>query len=159
GEWPSWLKARVSGTRDREFESPLPDQPWKRGLGLVFVLRTIVMMVLHGYIDDSGDGDLFTLSCLHGDIGTWTWLEQDWLAMVESLNAKLKQHGRVQLTRYHAADCSSRKGEFAGWCVDEQKALTQSIIEIFKRHPLHIVSYSIRLSQLQKEIPETRRNP
>src|SRR5215472_15584885 len=26
GEWPSWLKARVSGTRDREFESPLPDQ-------------------------------------------------------------------------------------------------------------------------------------
>ena len=26
GEWPSWFKARASGARDREFESPLPDQ-------------------------------------------------------------------------------------------------------------------------------------
>jgi hypothetical protein len=26
GEWPSWFKARALGARDREFESPLPDQ-------------------------------------------------------------------------------------------------------------------------------------
>lgn len=45
--------------------------------------------------------------------------------MLESLNAKLKRQGRGQLTRYHAADCSLRKGEFAGWSVDEQKELTQ----------------------------------
>jgi hypothetical protein len=117
------------------------------------------MTVLHGYIDDSGDGDLFTLSCLHGDIGTWFWLEQDWQAMLEKLNGNLKKDGRPKISRYHAADCNALRKEFAGWTLNEQKDLTSSMLSIFKKNALHIISYSITLSQLQQVIPKTKKNP
>ena len=45
-------------------------------------------LVLGGYIDDSGTGDLFTLSCLifGADIA---WLEFEWISFLEKKNAEL----------------------------------------------------------------------
>jgi hypothetical protein len=120
-----------------------------------------VMLVLHGYIDDSGDsqGHLFTLSCLHGDIAHWTFLEMEWVAMLEAVNKGLRAKGRKELSRYHAAERASRKGDFAGWSLPEQIELTKAILRILENHALHVISYSIDLRTLVQEIPETRPNP
>jgi len=117
------------------------------------------MTVLHGYIDESGKGDIFVLSCLQADIGMWTFIELAWLQMLEEVNRRLRQQGRKELSRYHATDCSNSQGEFRGWSKDEQKELTQMILEIFKDHLFHTNSYSINLTELVKEIPETKTNP
>jgi hypothetical protein len=118
-----------------------------------------MMAVLHGYIDDSGDGNLLILSCLQAEIGMWTWIELDWLGMLQAVNAKLREKGRRELSRYHAADCNGLFNEFEGWTKYEQIELTKTMLGIFKRHAFHINAYSIDLKQLQKEIPETRPNP
>lgn len=117
------------------------------------------MTVLHGYIDDSGDGNTFILSCLQAETGMWTWVELDWLAMLEKINTRLREQGRQELSRYHACDCNEYHGEFKGWILDEQIELTQAMLRIFKKHAFHINAYSVDLKQLQEEIPETRPNP
>lgn len=118
-----------------------------------------MFVVLTGYIDDSGNQDLFTLSCLHGDVGHWFWFEQDWIKLLETVNEKLRKQGRPEISRYHAADCSSCKGEFSDWTLEEQIDLTQRIVEIFRKHAFHIVSYTVNLRELVEIIPEIKPNP
>lgn len=115
--------------------------------------------MLRGYIDESFNRDLFNLSCLVSADGTWFWFVLDWLKWLGGKNASLKAQGRRQLSRYKAADCSSLVGEFAGWTKHEQIEFTQGLLGVFRRHPLHIISYSLNLAELIKEIPETKPNP
>lgn len=117
------------------------------------------MMVLHGYIDDSGKGDLFVLSCLQADIGMWMFIEFAWVEMLEKVNARLRQQGRQELSRYHASDCQNLYREFKGWTKEEQIELTQMIVAIFKNHLWHTNAFSLDLKQLVEEIPETAPNP
>jgi hypothetical protein len=46
-----------------------------------------VFMVLVGYIDDSGEGDLFTLSCLVADSPAWVFLGFEWERCLAKTNA------------------------------------------------------------------------
>jgi hypothetical protein len=117
------------------------------------------MLVLHGYIDDSTRGDIFVLSCLQADVGMWAFVELAWLGMLERVNARLKQQGRKELSRYHATDCQSHRREFEGWTTDEEIELTKMIVKIFTEHKFHTNAYSLDLKHLQEEIPETKTNP
>jgi hypothetical protein len=117
------------------------------------------MLVLHGYIDDSGKGNTFILSCLQAEIGMWTFVELAWLEMLEKVNANLRKRGRQEISRYHAADCNGLFNEFKGWTTGEQIELSKMMLDIFKRHLFHINAYSLDLKHLVEEIPETRPNP
>ena len=114
-----------------------------------------------GYIDDSGskESNLFTLSCLVGWGSQWFWFEQAWIKLLEETNKSLEAQGRKQLSRYHAADCSSCYNDFQGWTRDEQIEFTTKIINIFRRHPMLIASYTVNLRELVDEIPETKPSP
>lgn len=117
--------------------------------------------VLIGYIDDSGssESNLFTLSCLIGHGSMWQWVEWAWLNCLEKKNKQLKAEKRKELSRYHAADCSSRLKEFTGWTVSEQIEFMSCLIKVFQRHPLAIISYTLDIRDLIAEFPEAKGNP
>lgn len=120
-----------------------------------------LFVILTGYIDDSGDArEIFTLSCLLAEGTTWTSMEADWKAMLDAKNDELRCAGRREISRYHAADCSSRLDEFEGWSVDEQKEFTQNMLGIFRRQPmLNTISFSLNLRELVEELPWSAHDP
>jgi len=113
-------------------------------------------MVWRGYIDESYGKKFFTLSCLMSDSLNWMWFESAWKRCLRSVNKSLKAQGRKQLTRYHAADCSSRTGEFKGWTVDEQIGLTRGLLNVFNKRLSYVVAYSIPLLEFSQQFPNER---
>src|SRR5713101_4881119 len=123
-----------------------------------------VLILLRGFMDESHGGGgivpkLFSLSCVVGDDTLWPWFEIDWVKVLEWKNEQLRSQGRSEISRYHAADCSSCLGEFKGWTVDEQIEFSQKLFEVFKKHPVHIYGYDMPLQLLVQEFPETKPNP
>ena len=117
--------------------------------------------VFKGYIDDSGNEEIFTLSCIIGKGSNWDFFMGDWKSYFERLNKSLRLQNRKEIERYKAADCSSCLGDFEGWSIDEQKALTSELLKIFEKpaNALDAWGYSIYLDALVAEIPDTAPNP
>jgi hypothetical protein len=117
--------------------------------------------MLKGYIDDSGSAksNLFTLSCLVGHTSMWPWIELAWTNCIDEKNKLLRAEGRKELTRFHAADCSSRLGDFKGWTVPEQIEFMSGLIRVFERHPLVMISFTLDLGDLIAEFPEVKEDP
>src|ERR1700690_4114271 len=78
------------------------------------------IMILRGYIDESKGGDIFNLTAVIADGGTWFYFEQDWIRIIDAKNAELKAQGRKPISRYHATDAQFREKEFKGWERDEK---------------------------------------
>lgn len=114
-------------------------------------------MVLTGYIDESYNVDVFSLSCLLGRLKQWTGLSSNWKKCLNRWNMKLIAQGRNPLTRYHAKDCSNFKKEFAGWSVEEQRQLTTDLLWIFNEHPLVNMSMSINVNDFRSIFPEAQK--
>ncbi|MDP9158799.1 MAG: hypothetical protein M3O09_01025 [Acidobacteriota bacterium] len=87
------------------------------------------------------------------------WFELDWVKVLAAKNKELTKQGRPLLSRYHAADCSSRVNEFAGWTTPEQIDFTKSLIGVFRKHQINTVAYSLNLRELGQEIPESADDP
>ena len=111
------------------------------------------IVVLTGYIDESYSEKVFTLSCLMSTLSDWMWFERAWNKCLSATNRGLKAQGRPLISRYHASDCSTRHGEFEGWTTDEQKKLTSSLLTVFRRHFVNVISYSISVDDFIKEFP------
>jgi hypothetical protein len=121
------------------------------------------MLMFRGFIDESHDPDVvpkvFTLSCIVGYDNMLTWFEMAWVKVLEDKNVELARQNRPLIYRYHAADCSSVTGEFEGWSVQEQIEFSLKLLNVFRRHEVHIHSFDIPLQLLVQEIPETADNP
>jgi hypothetical protein len=124
-----------------------------------FEQSLFAVLVLEGYIDEGFDHEWFTLSCLIGWGSMWFHIENAFVYLLEKTNASLKAQGRRTISRYHATDCSNLKNEFSDWSVEEQIEFTKKIVQIFRRHPLVVVAFSLNLRELVEEIPETKPNP
>ena len=116
-------------------------------------------MVFRGYIDESYNDKLFTLSCLMTSASEWLWFERAWKRCLDAKNKELKKQDRKTLSRYHAADCSSRQNEFKGWTVEEQIEFTKSLLTVFRRGAVNVVAYSMPLQEFVKQIPECAGDP
>jgi hypothetical protein len=102
---------------------------------------------------------LFSLSCLVGNSTAWPFFEWDWIGVIDWKNKQLEAQGRKQLSRYHASDCSSFKGDFDGWSEDERREFIGKLVPLFGKHGFHIYGYDVPLQLLVSEIPETASNP
>ena len=150
------IEAPIDILADRSYSVPV------RELWSSFGHRTFdrnLFMVLTGYIDEGFNDEWFTLSCLVGWGSQWTWIELAFQNLLDKTNAALQAQGRATISRYHATDCSNKKREFRGWSDAEQIEFTKKIVEIFRKHPLAIVAFSLNLKELVEEIPETKPNP
>jgi hypothetical protein len=116
-------------------------------------------MLVVGYIDESANNKLFTLSSILTTPAKWTDIEIKWKAVLRGTNKALRKQGRPEISRYHAADCSSCKGEFAGWCVDEQIEFSKKLIAIIKYTMATVMAYSMPLDDFVAVYPERNENP
>jgi hypothetical protein len=118
-------------------------------------------MMLWGYIDDSGDGkDILTLSCLIADSPAWYYLGLEWGDFIAKKNSELVATGRKSITRFHAADCSSRLGEFKGWTTNEdQIPFMQGLLSMMERYRFDVVGFTIDLKELAKYVPVSKPSP
>lgn len=90
----------------------------------------------------------------------WLAFERSWRNYLRFLNKRLKAQGRRQISRYHAADCSSRVNEFEGWSVDEQIALTKELLAIFERSDImNAIAYNMPLNHFVDVFPEHAADP
>jgi hypothetical protein len=121
------------------------------------------VLMFRGYIDESYDPNpipqVFTLSCIIGFDNMLPWFEMAWAKVLEEKNQQLKEQSRPPISRYHASNCSSLHGEFAGWSVDEQIEFSLKLFNVFRNHPIHIHAFDMPLQLLVQEIPETTENP
>ena len=114
-------------------------------------------MILRGYIDESYNNKVFTLSCSMSDPANWLRFESAWRNCLRAKNKSLKNQGRTQISRYHAADCSSRVGDFKGWNVDEQIALTEDLLRVFRNcEVMNAICYSMPLDDFGRFFPECK---
>jgi len=118
-------------------------------------------VIIRGYIDESYDSDIFTLSCAMSDVKGWQGIESAWKKCLVAKNKELKKAGRQQISRYHAADCSSLVNEFAGWSVPEQIAFSKELMAIFNRGKnwINVIAYSMPLAAFKAEFPECSDDP
>jgi hypothetical protein len=114
-------------------------------------------VLFSGHIDESYNKQVFSLSCLLARGGEWIWIAFEWEKVIERWNRRLKAQGRRLLTRYHAADCSSLVGEFAGWSVDEQKELTADLVKAFRGINLHTLAFAIDMKEFHEVFPEAQK--
>jgi len=120
-----------------------------------------VIVILRGYIDESYNDRLFTLSCVMSDPVGWTDIQRGWRLCLKAKNKALRSQGRPLLSRYHAADCSSLVGEFLGWRVDEQISFTKELHAALRRGRgwLNTIAYSIPLADFVEHFPERAEDP
>lgn len=104
-------------------------------------------MIFRGYFDESYNDQVFTLSCLASDPTGWAAIERGWKLCLNAKNRELKAQCRPQISRYHAADCSSLKGEFAGWSKNEQITFAKELMASLRlgRAWVNSISYSVPL--------------
>lgn len=111
-------------------------------------------MILHGYMDESGNSRFFTLSCLLARPKDWMWIESAWKKVLKWKNDELKKAGRQAISRFHAADCSSRVGEFKGWSVEEQIEFVKRLLAIFKKYMTSVVAYTVPIVDFKEVFQE-----
>jgi hypothetical protein len=81
-------------------------------------------------------------------------MERIWKLHLAAVNKKLKRLGRSPISRYHASDCSGRRGEFKSWTHEERDDFVRGLLGIFKRTPLHTVALDVDLDDLCEVFPE-----
>lgn len=112
-------------------------------------------MVIHAYIDESiGKNRTFALGCVIANDSVWQHTNQAWKRCLRRKNRQLTRQGRPRVSRYHAADCESRFGEFKGWDVSEKNAFVAELISIVNRHHIHIVGFTVYLEDLAEFYPQ-----
>jgi len=126
-----------------------------------YSVRKPISTVFKGYFDESGNDDIFTLSCVFAKMSNWGFLIIDWLEVIEQKNRDLKKQGRKELSRFHAADCSSYVEEFAGWDENERRPFLADLLRVLERpaNGINSLAYSIRLKNLVEDLPETAPDP
>jgi len=113
-------------------------------------------VILRGYMDESygADQNIFAWSCLMGRPVYWWEMERKWRLHLKAKNKELKKAGRPLISRYHASDCSGRRGEFEGWSHDERDAFVLGLFGIFKQIPLHTAVFDMQLNEVCEIFPE-----
>jgi hypothetical protein len=116
-------------------------------------------MLIVGYIDESANNKIFTLSCILTTPAKWGEIERKWKSVLRETNKALRRQGRPQISRYHATDCSACKREFTDWSIPEQIELTKKLIAIIKYGMTTVMAFSMPLDDFIAVYPEHREHP
>lgn len=118
-----------------------------------------LLMMFRGYIDESGNDQFFTLSCLMAKADEWTLIEAAWSKVIDHKNKDLRKTGRQEISRFHTADCSSCRGEFEGWSVPEQIDLAKQLLDIFNVYVTAFVAFTFPIRDFKEVFPDRADNP
>lgn len=85
-------------------------------------------------------------------------MERKWKLYLAAKNKELRKVGRPLISRYHASDCSGRRGEFEGWTRDERDAFVLRLFGLFKQFPSHTAAFDMQLDDVCEVFPEWARD-
>jgi hypothetical protein len=112
-----------------------------------------VFCVLTAYFDESfNDRTMCVGGWLCKDTG-WKIIESKWSQRIKYEQTASKRRNEPQITRYHASDCSSRRGEFAAWSHQRQILFSRRLIEIIGRVCPAGVAAGTSLQELHDAFP------
>jgi hypothetical protein len=86
-------------------------------------------------------------------------LEAAWKRCIASENKRLVKLGRPAISRYHASDCSSRRGEYKGWDTPDQIAFVKRLFAILKNYATYTVVWDVKISDVVQVFPEAKQDP
>lgn len=89
-------------------------------------LRVLISLACYG--DESGIHDGAPVFVMAG----WVAPQDEWTVFDQRWRATLRNAGVPSNKGYHATDCESGYGLFAGWSVDKRTALTIALIDIIR---------------------------
>lgn len=115
-------------------------------------------LLLKCYIDESYSDRMFTLSAAYSSGNRWLSFVSAWKKRIAAKNRSLRAEGRRQVSRFHAADLSSCRGEFEGWTTDEQIAFVKELLGVFRTTRMHTNAYSMPLDVFLAEFPNKDKN-
>jgi hypothetical protein len=116
-------------------------------------------MMFRGYIDESGNDQWFTLSCLMARAADWISIESAWKKVLRQKNRELKKSGRKEISRFHTADCSSCVGEFEGWSIPEQIEFSKKLLDIFNVYVTSFVAFTFPIGDFKEVFSEHANDP
>jgi hypothetical protein len=119
------------------------------------------IVLIKGYIDESYDDKLFTLSCAMSNIKGWAAIESSWKKCLAAKNRALVSQGRKPISRYHATDCSTFHGDFESWGKQEQIEFVKDLLGSLTRGDgwVNVVAYSMPMDAFLAEFPECKDEP
>jgi hypothetical protein len=106
-------------------------------------------MILEGYVDESLDGEWFTLAAIFTTGLRWQWLTVDWDRCITRWSKRMVASGRKPLRRYHGTDCAGRNEDFEGWTKTEVEEFLRELRTLIdEMDGTHIVSLSLKTGEL-----------
>lgn len=121
-----------------------------RGIGRAFCM-------LIAYLDESYDKrSSFAVGGFLAFESQWRDIEKAWRQRIDYENRQSAKKGFPPISRYHAADCSSLRGEFSeskGWSKERQIMFVKKLLEILGRQRLVGMVFGGKVSEFQQYFP------
>lgn len=132
--------------------------PFKENLAIFRPSRVFCM--LSAYLDESYNNRTFCVGgwILPKQIGAA--FEKQWNQRIEMERRNSIKKGFPPISRYHASDCNSLKGEFArdkGWDEARQLRLSKRLLAIIAKHHPHGVVVGGSIEQFLRYFPDDNR--
>jgi hypothetical protein len=124
---------------------------------LAKVFKSEAFCVLTFYADESYDANTFCVGGWLHSVDSWKDIESKWSQRIEYERRRSIKKNQIPISRFHAADCSTRHGEFEGWSVSRQKLFFRKLIGIICAHEPFGIAWSSSFEDLRTYFPHYKR--
>jgi hypothetical protein len=131
-----------------------------REIAAPFRRHSRVFAMLTAYIDESYNNRTFCVAAWILPEPEWRALERDWKKIIERERQESIRQGFVPISRYHASDCSSLKGEFAeenGWDKIRATKLSKKLLGVIIKHKPKGIAMGGSVDLYLKHFPDDRK--
>lgn len=119
--------------------------------------RSKVFCMLAYYADESYDDVTFCVGGWLYDAEGWKKLEARWKRRIEYEQRRSLKRGETPISRFHAADCSNRRGEFSGWSVARQTLFFKKLVGILCGHEVFGIAWGSSFKDQIAHFPHYKR--
>lgn len=114
--------------------------------------------MLTGYMDESYNNRTMCVAGWLANADKWTRIRNSWLERIEYERRISRKKGQILISRYHASDCASLKGEFSQWSKDRQIRFSKRLLEIIVECEPYGVVYGASALAFLEHFPNARKN-
>ena len=139
----------------RRFRSRYPE-PVSIG-ELAGCFRSKAFCMLTYYADESYDNVTFCVGGWLYSAEGWKKIERRWKRRIEYEQRRSIKRGETPISRFHAADCSNRRGEFSGWSVPRQTQFFKKLIGIVCDYQVVGIAWGTSFKDLKAYFPYYKR--
>jgi len=87
----------------------------------------------------------------------WPIIERRWSERVEYEQRQSSKKGALQISRFHASDCSNYRGEYEGWTASRQKLFFKRLTQIIADSKPWGIAHACAFDDLTSRFPSERK--